>query len=479
MNELDLQPQQPSESGPDIRIIRGEICRLIGARVEILQKLEDFVHASIQKAIEIAIQTGEFSQAFGIESATNVRYTVEIDFLPGAKDFTSILRLVTVSLVLSDRTRFTKKMVAKLAFDKTQPRILQDPSALSSLNKHLSNKTEEEFKRTQVLQGCLKERILPKGFFCVSVPDSKGTLAFYELIEGSTLEEVILSSSLTSKELSSLFLEVGQQLATWHSSLLLNRDSFTENSKCFTNRTDRIEAYKRKFPNFRSLLDALVTIFNKWVSTESQATPAAIFHESEEFTKKINVIWSKIEQHLAEFKDSNNGQLVLCHGDFKPENIIVQNTGQPRVRFIDNDAFYGIPGLDLFKMVSRIVPILLKHPELKDRIVECLNSFLTSYLSHRKDNHFNLFNFRLASVFIALDLISILDSYSTIDPRLLQFYPFLSRVFFNEPDRSLTSLLNAIYDILNLDDNPNSPLGDYLSKIVCVFAENSYVRPNS
>ena len=479
MNELDLQPQQPSESGPDIRIIRGEICRLIGARVEILQKLEDFVHASIQKAIEIAIQTGEFSQAFGIESATNVRYTVEIDFLPGAKDFTSILRLVTVSLVLSDRTRFTKKMVAKLAFDKTQPRILQDPSALSSLNKHLSNKTEEEFKRTQVLQGCLKERILPKGFFCVSVPDSKGTLAFYELIEGSTLEEVILSSYLTSEELSSLFLEVGQQLATWHSSLLLNRDSFTENSKCFTNRTDRIEAYKRKFPNFNSLLEALIRIFKKWVSTKNQATPAAIFHESEEFTKKINVIWSKIEQHLAEFKDSNNGQLVLCHGDFKPENIIVQNTGQPRVRFIDNDAFYGIPGLDLFKMVSRIVPILLKHPELKDRIVECLNSFLTSYLSHRKDNHFNLFNFRLASVFIALDLISILDSYSTIDPRLLQFYPFLSRVFFNEPDRSLTSLLNAIYDILNLDDDPNSPLGDYLSKIVCVFAKNSYVQPNS
>jgi len=479
MDKLNLQPKQPSEFGPDIRIIRGEICRLIGARVEILQKLEDFVHASIQKAIEIAIQTGEFSQAFGIESATNVRYTVEIDFLPGAKDFTSILRLVTVSLVLSDRTRFTKKMVAKLAFDKTQPRILQDPSALSSLNKHLSNKTEEEFKRTQVLQGCLKERILPKGFFCVSVPDSKGTLAFYELIEGSTLEEVILSSSLTSEELSSLFLEVGQQLATWHSSLLLNRDSFTENSKCFTNRTDRIEAYKRKFPNFNSLLEALIRIFKKWVSTKNQATPAAIFHESEEFTKKINVIWSKIEQHLAEFKDSNNGQLVLCHGDFKPENIIVQNTGQPRVRFIDNDAFYGIPGLDLFKMVSRIVPILLKHPELKDRIVECLNSFLTSYLSHRKDNHFNLFNFRLASVFIALDLISILDSYSTIDPRLLQFYPFLSRVFFNKPDRSLTSLLNAIYDILNLDDDPNSSLKDYLSKIVCVFAKNSYVQPNS
>jgi len=67
---------------------------------------------------------------------------------------------------------------------------------------------------------------------------------------------------------------------------------------------------------------------------------------------------------LAEFKGSNNGQLVLCHGDFKPENIIVQNTGQPRVCFIDNDAFYGLPGLDLFKMVSRIVPILLKHPEL-------------------------------------------------------------------------------------------------------------------
>jgi len=178
---------------------------------------------------------------------------------------------------------------------------------------------------------------------------------------------------------------------------------------------------------------------------------------------------------LAEFEDSNNGQLVLCHGDFKPENIIVQNTGQPRVCFIDNDAFYGIPGLDLFKMVSRIVPILLKHPELKDRIVECLNSFLTSYLSHRKDNHFNLFSFRLASVFIALDLLSILDSYSTIDPGLLQFYPFLSRVFFNKPDRSLTSLLNAIYDILNFDDNPNSSLQDYLSKIVSVFAKNSYV----
>ena len=194
MNELDLQPQQPSESGPDIRIIRGEICRLIGARVEILQKLEDFVHASIQKAIEIAIQTGEFSQAFGIESATNVKYTVKIDFLPGAKDFTSILRLVTISLDLGDGTHFTKKMVAKLAFDRTQPRILQDPSALDSLKKHLSEKTGEEFKRTQVLhtqvlQGRLEEGILPKGFFCVSVPDSKGTLAFYELIEGSTLEK--------------------------------------------------------------------------------------------------------------------------------------------------------------------------------------------------------------------------------------------------------------------------------------------------
>jgi len=111
--------------------------------------------------------------------------------------------------------------------------------------------------------------------------------------------------------------------------------------------------------------------------------------------------------------------------------------------------------------------------------VECLNSFLTSYLSHRKDNHFNPFNFRLASVFIALDLISILDSYSTIAPGLLQFYPFLSRVFFNEPDRSLTSLLNAIYDILNLDDGPNSSLEGYLSKIICVFAKNSYVWPNS
>ena len=311
------------------------------------------------------------------------------------------------------------------------------------------------------------------------MPLFRGKNRFLWFLSSSHLSYVKNSSLKSSEKLLSLFFKVGQQLATWHSSLLLNRDSFTENSKCFTNRTDRIEAYKQKFPDFKSLLDALVTIFNKWVSTKNQATPAAIFHESEEFTKKINVIWSKIEQHLAEFKDSNNGQLVLCHGDFKPENIIVQNTGQPRVRFIDNDAFYGIPGLDLFKMVSRIVPILLKHPELKDRIVECLNSFLTSYLSHRKDNHFNLFNFRLASVFIALDLISILDSYSTIDPRLLQFYPFLSRVFFNEPDRSLTSLLNAIYDILNLDDDPNSSLKDYLSKIVCVFAKNSYVQPNS
>ena len=236
------------------------------------------------------------------------------------------------------------------------------------------------------------------------MPDSTGTIVFYELIEGSTLEEII-SSSLTSEEVLSLFFKVGQQLATWHSSL----GSSVKDYDCFTNKTDRIEAYKRKFPNFENLLDALIRIFNKWVSTESQATPAAIFHENG-FIKKINIIWSKIDQHLAEFKDSNNSQLVLCHRDFKPENIIVQNTGQPRVCFIDNDGLYGLPGLDLFKMVSRTVPILLKHPELKDRIVKCLNSFLTSYLSHRKDNHFNPFNFRLASVFIALDLLSILDS---------------------------------------------------------------------
>jgi thiamine kinase-like enzyme len=460
VNERNLRPQHPFESGPDsdpgsndLPIIRGEICRLIGARVEKLQKLEDFVHSSIQEAIKIAIQTGEFSQAFKIEDATNVRYTVEIDFLPGAKDFTSILRLVTISLDLGDGTHVTVKMVAKLAFDKTQPRILQDPSALDSLNKHLSDKTREEFERTQVLQGYLKERILPKGFFCVPVPGSKGTVVFYELIKGSTLEGLILSS-LTSEELSSLFSEVGQQLATWHSSL----GSSVKEDSCFTNRTDRIEAYKRKFPDFESLSNALITIFNKWVSTKNQATPAAIFHKSEEFTEKINIIWSKINQHLAEFKDSNNGQLVLCHGDFKPENIIVQNTGQPRVFFIDNDAFRGPPALDLFKMVSRIVPILLKHPELKDRIVECLNSFLTSYLSHRKDNHFNLFNFRLASVFIALDLLSILDSYSVINPRRLEDYPLLSQVFFDKPHISLTSLLNAINDILNLnlDDNSNS-----------------------
>lgn len=413
MNELNLQPRQPSEFGPDFKPgsdeIYREIYRLIDARVEKLQKLEDFVHTSIQQAIEIAIQTGEFSQTFRIEHATNVRYTVEIDFLPGAKDFTSILRLVTISLDLGDGTHVTVKMVAKLAFDKTQPRILQEPSALDSLNEHLSDKTGEEFKRTniisQVLQSCLEERILPKGFFCVSLPGSTGTVVFYELIEGSTLEEVILSSSLTSEKVLSLFFKVGQQLATWHSSL----GPPVKDYGCFTNRTDRIEAYKRKFPNFERLLDALIRIFNKWVSTESQATPAAIFHENG-FIKKINIIWSKIDQHLAEFKDSNNSQLVLCHRDFKPENIIVQNTGQSRVCFIDNDAFHGLPGLDLFKMVSRTVPILLKHPELKDRIVEYLNSFLTSYLSHRKDNHFNPFNFRLASVFIALDLLSILDS---------------------------------------------------------------------
>ena len=80
----------------------------------------------------------------------------------------------------------------------------------------------------------------------------------------------------------SLFFEVGQQLATWHSSL----GSSVEDHGCFTKKTDRIEAYKRKFPDFKSLLNALIRIFNKWVSTESQATPAAIFHESEEFTKK-------------------------------------------------------------------------------------------------------------------------------------------------------------------------------------------------
>jgi hypothetical protein len=106
-------------------------------------------------------------------------------------------------------------------------------------------------------------------------------------------------------------------------------------------------------------------------------------------------------------------------------------------------------------MVSRTVPILLKHPELKDRIVECLNSFLTSYLSHRKDNHFNPFNFRLVLVFIALDLLSILDGYSVINPGRLEDYPLLSQVFFDKPHISLTSLLNAIYEILdlNLDDD--------------------------
>ena len=118
------------------------------------------------------------------------------------------------------------------------------------------------------------------------MPLFRGKNRFLWFLSSSHLSYVKNSSLKSSEKLLSLFLEVGQQLATWHSSLLLNRDSFTENSKCFTNRTDRIEAYKRKFPNFRSLLDALVTIFNKWVSTESQATPAAIFHESEEFTKK-------------------------------------------------------------------------------------------------------------------------------------------------------------------------------------------------
>ena len=75
-----------------------------------------------------------------------MRYTVEIDFLPGAKDFTSILRSVTISLDLGDETHVTVKMVAKLAFAKTQPRILQEPSALDSLKEHLSDKTGEEFK---------------------------------------------------------------------------------------------------------------------------------------------------------------------------------------------------------------------------------------------------------------------------------------------------------------------------------------------
>jgi len=92
----------------------------------------------------------------------------------------------------------------------------------------------------------------------------------------------VKNSSLTSEEVSYLFFEVGQQLATWHSSL----GSSVENYGCFTNRTDRIEAYKRKFPDFKSLLEALIRIFKKWVSTESQAIPAAIFHENEEFTKK-------------------------------------------------------------------------------------------------------------------------------------------------------------------------------------------------
>lgn len=100
----------------------------------------------------------------------------------------------------------------------------------------------------------------------------------------------------------SLFFKVGQQLATWHSSSLLNKDSFTENYKCFTNRTNRIEASKRKFPDFESLLNALIRIFNKWVSTGKEQTQASTFvADREKFVEKINFIWSKIEQHLAEF----------------------------------------------------------------------------------------------------------------------------------------------------------------------------------
>jgi len=122
-------------------------------------------------------------------------------------------------------------------------------------------------------------------------------------------------------------------------------------------------------------------------------------------------------------------------------------------------------------MVSRIVPILLLYPNLEQTILNCLVNFLTAYFANQQHSSEvsgnltlpNLPNY-LVSVFIALDLISILDSYSTIDRGLLQFYPFLSRVFFNAPDRSLTSLLNAIYDILNLDDDPNSSLEDYLQK---------------
>ena len=116
-------------------------------------------------------------------------------------------------------------------------------------------------------------------------------------------------------------------------------------------------------------------------------------------------------------------------------------------------------------MVSRTVPILLIYPNLKQTILNCLVNFLTAYFANQQHSSEvignltlpNLPNY-LVSVFIALDLISILDSYSTIDPGLLQFYPFLSRVFFNAPNRSLTSLLNAIYEILdlNLDDNSNS-----------------------
>jgi phosphoheptose isomerase len=342
-----------------------------------------------------------------------------------APDFTSMVRLVTVTYKHSRKIR---KVVAKLAWNKTLPRFVDEdfqggPRRIAALAFETPNQdVEDEYKRTHFLANVFKS----EGFVRDPLHIGNGVL-FLPFFEGKTLEKYVIEDTCPET-----MHAVGEALRIWHDKL--------------SNRVTKGMKFDTLGGSFKGDLDRVIRFGVRFLVDQENnyqkpvSSFGSLFSNGHVKKDKRDSVENLIRETIRNLDGCNVMSLqrdTLVHGDFKPENIIVdkKENKKARISIIDNALHSANTIEDVGKMISRCAALCFsdditsKGEEGKILVLNSINQFLVGYGRQLRSDAESVDYIDNIAKYIALDLMCILQSYTKFTKSDLPTAPKLAQSF--------------------------------------------------
>lgn len=380
--------------------------RAARAKIEFTHALDTYVEGRIARAARKIFPGQELS----IESL--------------GSDFTSFVRCVRVGY---------QKALAKFSLGKTRARLIHDRSAQGILGFAEVASMEsidviDEYHRTTYLSSIFPKNI-PQPW------DLIDGVAFYAFIEGKTLEQTMLDGGLFPMA------RLGRLLRDWHDFFRTSEPPEAVRQSC-RGSLDRMDRYETRYMTAEGIEKAFQPLLqNGYVDQKSYDVIAGLLMD----------IASRVRQSevLALARDT------WGHGDFKPENVMLADHGG--IILLDNDLHKKPAIIDVAKMISRSLALCFDGQQDPDKITAALLEFIAGYTTEWEMPPY------LPRI-IAMDLVTILAGYATINQELLNESALLAQLFLARP-RAIVDFA----DYLTAREHPSlSSVADYFHRATIV-----------